>query len=88
VTLADFAPALQDQLLSVLADWCEQTGDLDPLERALATGDPRGGVDPVHAPLELCRRLDAVLSRQLPPDPCEHAPDCPHASCREAPTGD
>jgi hypothetical protein len=85
LTLSDLEPADQEDIVVILADEAEQSGDTGPLERTLAGGDLLGGREPIHVPPEVRDRIAAVLTRRIPPDPCPDAPDCPHASCHEAP---
>ncbi len=88
LTISDLEPDDQDEIVAALADEAEQSGDQRPLEHALTGGDLLGGRDPAHAPRWLRVRIAAVLTRRIPPDPCPDAPDRPHASCHDAPTGD
>jgi hypothetical protein len=82
VTLSDLPRDDQEQVVAVLADWCEQSGDPRPLGRALAGGDVLGGREPASVPPAVRNRIAAVLTRRIPPDPCGDAPDCPHPLCR------
>jgi hypothetical protein len=88
LTLSDIEPGDQEEIIPILADEAGQSGDPGPLERALAGGDLLGDREPIHVPRDVRDRIAAVLTRGIPADPCPDAPDCPHASCHKAPTGD
>jgi hypothetical protein len=64
VNLADLGPAA-DEVLSVLADEAERTGDTGPLEIALATGDILGGRQPVHVARDVREAIATALTRHI-----------------------
>jgi hypothetical protein len=83
ITLSDLTRDDEEQVVAVLADWCEQSGNPRPLGRALAGGDLLGGRDPASVPPDVRNRIAAVLTRHVPPSPCPAAPCCPHLGCRD-----
>ena len=68
LTLSDLAPAGQEQIIAVLADEAEQSGDTGPLERALAGGDLLGGRDPAAVPRHVREAIAQVPTARLDDD--------------------
>jgi hypothetical protein len=68
MTLSDFEPAEQEELVAILADEAERSGDTGPLEHVLAGGDVLGGREPIHVPVAVRDRIGAVLTRRIPDD--------------------
>jgi hypothetical protein len=62
LSLSDLEPAAQEQVIGVLADEAEASGDTGPLERTLAGGDLLGDRDPAAVPKHVRDQIAQVLT--------------------------